>query len=150
MTRRQGADQLLLLAVTVSLIAAATSQDNGEKAAQLKSQVSGTLSDAQPFQAASTRVDASASQGLLASSTPGRPTVGGTVQRGILRLGLSSSSRDGYLFVPSSYDPAKGAPMIVALHGSGKGGLDALGVLYDQANSAGGQCTLLFAIPHVQ
>jgi hypothetical protein len=70
MTRRQGADQLLLLAVTVSLIAAATSQDNGEKAAQLKSQVSGTLSDAQPFQAASTRVDASASQGLLASSTP--------------------------------------------------------------------------------
>lgn len=80
----------------------------------------------------------------------GRPTVGGTVQRGIMRLGLSSSSRDGYLFVPSSYDPAKGAPMIVALHGSGKDGLDALGVLYDQANSAGGQCTLLFAIPHVE
>ena len=56
---------------------------------------------------------------------------------GILRLGLSSSGRDGYLFVPPSYRPAARSALMVVLHGAGKGGLDGLGVVLDQANSSG-------------
>ncbi len=61
----------------------------------------------------------------------------GPVQYGILKLGLSQI-RDGYLFVPGSYNPSTANAMIVVLHAAGKGGLDALGVLIDQANSSGG------------
>lgn len=60
-----------------------------------------------------------------------------TAQTGILKLGLSTSSRDGYIFVPNSYDASRRNSMILAIHAAGKGGLDALGVLIDQANSSG-------------
>lgn len=63
-----------------------------------------------------------------------------TAQTGILKLGLSTSSRDGYIFVPDSYNPSKTNPMILAIHAAGKGGLDALGILIDQANSSGAPC----------
>ena len=55
---------------------------------------------------------------------------------GILRLGLSSSGRDGYLFVPGSFSQKRSA-MIIVIHAAGKGGLDAMGVLIQQANSSG-------------
>lgn len=58
-------------------------------------------------------------------------------QTGILRLGLSTGARDGYLFVPGSYSAQKSSPMILAIHAAGKGGLDAMGVLIQQANSSG-------------
>lgn len=38
---------------------------------------------------------------------------------GLHPLGLSSSQRDGFLFVPASYDPATPAPLLVSLHGAG-------------------------------
>ena len=60
-----------------------------------------------------------------------------TPQTGILKLGLSSGARDGYLFVPASYTPQRRSAMILAIHAAGKGGLDALGVLVQQANSSG-------------
>jgi len=189
-------------------------QDNGEKAAQLKSMINGTLPNAQRFQAASTSVDTGnyfgvisswpmvsswkcqkglARQCLFSSSLEYRCFVnnfsilkafnesclsdtrhqssistcqasaqsklvvfvlrdaahlvivqgkaqqaGGATQTGIMKLGLSNSGRDGYVFVPQSFGPATGNAMILALHGAGKGGLDALGVLIDQANSSGG------------
>ena len=65
------------------------------------------------------------------------PPANATAQTGVLRLGLSSSGRDGYLFVPASYRPAARTPLVVVLHGAGKGGLDGLGVVLDQANSSG-------------
>ena len=65
------------------------------------------------------------------------PSSTATAPTGILRLGLSSSGRDGYLFVPPSYRAAARSPLMVVLHGAGKGGLDALGVVFEQANSSG-------------
>ena len=61
------------------------------------------------------------------------------VHTGIQKLGLSQSGRDGYVFVPSGYNAAAGLDMILAIHAAGKGGLDALGLLIDQANSSGVQ-----------
>lgn len=63
-----------------------------------------------------------------------------TTPTGILRLGLSSGGRDGYVFVPPSYRQSAPCALIVVLHGAGKGGLDGLGVLIDQANSSGAHC----------
>lgn len=58
-------------------------------------------------------------------------------QKGILKLGLSGSSRDGYIFVPPQYNPAKANAMILAIHATGRGGLDALQLLIAAANSSG-------------
>lgn len=66
-----------------------------------------------------------------------------TAPRGVLRLGLSSSGRDGYLFVPPSYRTAAKNTLMVVLHGAGKGGLDGLGVVLDQANSSGARGRVL-------
>ena len=66
-----------------------------------------------------------------------------TTPTGILRLGLSPGGRDGYVFVPPSYRQSAACALIVVLHGAGKGGLDGLGVLIDQANSSGAHyCTV--------
>ena len=56
---------------------------------------------------------------------------------GLQKLGFSSGSRDGYLFIPDTYRPDKAAPLIVTLHANGKGGLDGLGFLYEPAKAAG-------------
>ena len=57
--------------------------------------------------------------------------------KSIVKLGLTSSGRDGYLYVPAQYDPSKSSPMILAIHAAGKGGLDALQILIASANSSG-------------
>ena len=57
--------------------------------------------------------------------------------KSIVKLGLASSGRDGYLYVPAQYDPSKSSPMILAIHAAGKGGLDALQILIASANSSG-------------
>ncbi|CAL5227021.1 g9914 [Coccomyxa viridis] len=74
-------------------------------------------------------------QGLISST----PTSGSfnSAQKGILKLGLSSGSRDGYIYVPSQYDPTKANAMILAIHAAGRGGLDALQLLIASANSSG-------------
>ncbi len=60
-----------------------------------------------------------------------------SAQKGIMKLGLSSGSRDGYIYVPSQYDPTKANAMILAIHAAGRGGLDALQLLIASANSTG-------------
>ena len=67
-----------------------------------------------------------------------------SAQKGILKLGLSSSTRDGYIFVPSQYDPANANAMILAIHAAGRAGLDALQLLVASANSSGEAPELLF------
>ena len=67
-----------------------------------------------------------------------------SAQKGILKLGLSSSTRDGYIFVPSQYDPANTNAMILAIHAAGRAGLDALQLLVASANSSGEAPELLF------
>ena len=70
-------------------------------------------------------------------------------QNGILKLGLSSSNRDGYIFVPSQYDPANANAMILAIHAAGRGGLDALQLLIASANSSGRTPELLQYTPGI-
>ena len=69
-----------------------------------------------------------------------------STQTGILKLGLSSSSRDGYIFVPPRYDPTKANAMILAIHAAGRGGLDALQLLIASANSSGKPEVLLLLV----
>eukprot|EP00884_Botryococcus_braunii_P008570 jgi/Botrbrau1/17714/Bobra.0166s0136.1 len=57
--------------------------------------------------------------------------------KGLMRLGLSNQQRDGYVFVPASYSAKKQAPLILALHGANKTGLNAIADLYDLANQTG-------------
>lgn len=56
---------------------------------------------------------------------------------GLRKLGLSSSGRDGYVFVPTTYNPKQPAPLIVTLHAAGRDGLDGLAPLYESAKAAG-------------
>ncbi len=69
-----------------------------------------------------------------------------SAQKGILKLGLSSGSRDGYIYVPSQYDPTKANAMILAIHAAGRGGLDALQLLIASANSSGETLEVLLVI----
>jgi len=52
---------------------------------------------------------------------PQRPSE--TVRPGEYPLGLSSSARDGVLYVPASYRPDRPAPLVLALHGATGSGL---------------------------
>jgi len=42
------------------------------------------------------------------------------VTPGLQPLGLSSSGRDGFLYVPPTYRPSQAAPFVVLLHGAGR------------------------------
>ena len=61
-------------------------------------------------------------------------------QTGVLKLGLGSTNRDGYLYVPPQYDPSKASSFILAIHAAGKSGIDALQLLYSSAASSGKAC----------
>ena len=61
-------------------------------------------------------------------------------QTGVLKLGLGSTNRDGYLYVPQQYDPNKAGSFILAIHAAGKSGIDALQLLYSSAASSGKSC----------
>lgn len=50
------------------------------------------------------------------TARPGTPTA--TITPGTTKLG-DPNSPDGYLVVPSSYDPARPLPLVLALHGAG-------------------------------
>ena len=61
-------------------------------------------------------------------------------QTGVLKLGLGSTDRDGYLYVPPQYDSSKANSFILAIHAAGKSGIDALQLLYNSAAPAGKAC----------
>lgn len=68
------------------------------------------------------------------SARPGTPT--STVTPGTHPLGLGSS-RDGFLLVPASYDPAHATPLMVAHHGAGIGASGPIDLLGPYAESHG-------------
>lgn len=56
-----------VLAANFLCIASVSCQDNGQKAAELKALINGTLPDGQRFRAASTSVDTAAYLGILST-----------------------------------------------------------------------------------
>lgn len=67
------------------------------------------------------------------TARPGAPTKEPTLGASLLGIG---SGRDGLLYVPSGYDPASPAPLVVAFHALG-GGVDSFQALYDEADARG-------------
>lgn len=55
---------------------------------------------------------------------------------GMTALGIDAVGRDGYMYVPESYDPATPAPLVVALHGRGMNATG-WGVFFDVCEEAG-------------
>ena len=45
------------------------------------------------------------------------------IQRGVMKLGLLLTGRDGYVFVPESYNSSTPSAMIMVMHAAGKDGL---------------------------
>lgn len=68
------------------------------------------------------------------SARPGPPT--GSAAPGLTSLGLGTS-RDGYLYVPQSYDPGKKTPFLLALHGATISAQGPLNLMTPYANSHG-------------
>ena len=60
-----------------------------------------------------------------------------TTQTGLFKLGLSTSGRDGYLFVPAGYDSSKPHRLLLVMHAAGKGGLSAIHMFFEQARASG-------------
>jgi len=54
--------------------------------------------------------------GIRLTSRPGKPKH--TIAPGLRPLGLDPSERDGRIYVPTSRDPKKPAPLMLALHGA--------------------------------
>ena len=52
-------------------------------------------------------------------------------------LGLSTSGRDGYLFVPAGYNSSRPCTLLLVLHAAGKGGLSAIRMFFEQARASG-------------
>jgi phospholipase/carboxylesterase len=70
------------------------------------------------------------------SSRPHPPAVG-TPPTGLVPLQLSSSDRDGVLYVPPSYRPEHPAPLVLSLHGAGGSGRRSLRRLRPLADELG-------------
>jgi phospholipase/carboxylesterase len=65
---------------------------------------------------------------------PVAPT--GSVQPGVLQLGLSTT-RDGLLYVPPSYDHSKPTPLVLGFHGAGGSGNGWLNSVRTEADAKG-------------
>jgi phospholipase/carboxylesterase len=67
-----------------------------------------------------------------------RPVAGVTEAApvGLRTLGLAAS-RDGYLYVPATYQPKRPAPLALLLHGAGEDARDGLALLRAQADASG-------------
>ena len=70
------------------------------------------------------------------SSRP-RPSAGGTPPTGLVPLQLSSSDRDGVLYVPPGYRPGRPTPLVLSLHGAGGSGRRGLRRLRPLADELG-------------
>lgn len=62
---------------------------------------------------------------------------GNSATTGGLRLSLSTGSRDGTLYVPTSYRPGQAMPLLLALHGAGQASSEMLSLLQGQAEANG-------------
>jgi phospholipase/carboxylesterase len=62
------------------------------------------------------------SEGARLFARPGEPTTAATP--GVDWLNINTTGRDARLFVPTDYDPAVPAPLLVTLHGRGGSALD--------------------------
>jgi hypothetical protein len=85
-------------------------------------------------------IEAMIHQGLLQISSDSQtqlisPT--DSLATGLFRLGLGTASRDGYLFVPHTYQPIKPAKILLALHGADGNATQPLSLLLRQANTSG-------------
>src|SRR5688572_24402106 len=60
----------------------------------------------------------------------------GPIERGLHPLALDSQ-RDGLLYVPSSYDPARPAPLVLMLHGAGGNAEHGIAPLLELAETEG-------------
>lgn len=67
-----------------------------------------------------------------------RPVAGaaGAAPVGLRPLG-SGTVRDGYLYVPATYQAVRSAPLVVLLHGAGEDARDGLALLRQQADATG-------------
>jgi hypothetical protein len=67
-----------------------------------------------------------------------RPVAGaaGAAPVGLRPLG-SGTARDGYLYVPATYQAVRSAPLVVLLHGAGEDARDGLALLRQQADAIG-------------
>jgi predicted esterase len=54
--------------------------------------------------------------GIRLTARPGKPR--GTATPGLSPIGMPDAGRDGQLYVPTSLDPKRPAPMLLALHGA--------------------------------
>jgi phospholipase/carboxylesterase len=54
--------------------------------------------------------------GIRLTARPGKPK--GTATPGLSPIGMPDTGRDGQLYIPTSLDPKKPAPMLLALHGA--------------------------------
>jgi len=68
------------------------------------------------------------------TSRPTRPRAGGPA--GLHPVGIGRA-RDGLLYVPATYEPARPAPLIVLLHGAGADAEDVIPVLRSEADAGG-------------
>lgn len=68
------------------------------------------------------------------AARPGTPTA--AAASGLTALGLGTT-RDGYLYVPPSYDPTKKTPFLLALHGATISAQGPLNLMTPYANSHG-------------
>ena len=62
--------------------------------------------------------------------------VAGAAPVGLRPLG-SGAARDGYLYVPATYQAVRSAPLVVLLHGAGEDARDGLALLRQQADATG-------------
>jgi predicted esterase len=58
--------------------------------------------------------------GIRLSARPGKPRL--SIENGLHPLGMSSTQRDALLYVPTSLDRRKPAPLLIALHGATQAG----------------------------
>ena len=130
---------LLALALTVCL-AQDASIDDAEKARVLAKALAGALPNTAKFGYGGCCTTTGENRKAIVSPIkPGAPGAGaGEPATGVLKLGLSQGSgRDGYVFVPPTYNPAVPAPLIVTLHGANKTAFNGMATLADAATAAG-------------
>ena len=76
------------------------------------------------------------SDGRIAARPLAAPTHAFAATPGVRPLGLANG-RDGLLYIPSGYDPAVKAPLVVLLHGAGRDASEMVEAMKEAADSEG-------------